>query len=61
MRRIGETLACFSFSHPVIADSGQSTLVEENSALAFLESADYVLMHDRKKNEQECRKKNPEN
>jgi hypothetical protein len=61
MRRIGETLAFLSFSHPLIADTGQPTLVKKNRALASLESADYVLMHERKENEQECRKKNPEN
>src|SRR5579862_4468496 len=61
MGRIGETLACLSFSHPLIADSGQSTLVKKNGAPASLESADYALMHDRKENEEECGKKNPEN
>jgi hypothetical protein len=61
MRGIGETFARLSFSHPLIADSGQSTLVEENRALAFLESTDYVLMHDHQENEQDCRKQNPEN
>jgi hypothetical protein len=61
MGRIGETLACLSFSHPLIADSGQPTLVKKNRALASLESADCIFVHERKENEEECRKKNPEN